>query len=159
MIALTLAAPATLPAQVTVRSGKEPSSNPNAVESPMIIDAPVDLAALAKNGQPVTVSNLGDYSCEGVHLELVIFASKKPTTRNDLVVTAQLWVDKGHDKIVDISLSLLRGDAVIASTRLLDIDAEEKSRASKSARMLIPPADFSDLNGLTLHVEMAVEKN
>jgi len=145
--------------QIVARSGEKASADPYQIASPMILDAPVDLSRLARRGQPVALTTLGEYSCEGVHIRQLTLAPRKPTNRNDLVVTALLWTDKGHDKLVDLSITLLRGDAVIASTRLLDIDAEEKSKATKSARLLIPAGDLSDLTSLRLHIEMSVENN
>jgi hypothetical protein len=122
----------------------------------MILEAPLDLSPITQRGEPVVVTSLGEYSCQGVHLREISFRPKAASNRRELAISAVLWNDKGRDKEVDMSVSLLKDGGVLASLRLLNIDAEEKSKATKTARMVLPASDVDNLSELTLHVEMAV---
>jgi len=156
LLALLWAASFDAFAQVSARSGVQSEARPNEFASPMILEAPLDLSPITQRGEPVAVSNLGEYSCQGVHLREISFRPKAASNRRELVVSVVLWTDKGHDKEVDMSVSLLRDGGVIASVRLLEIDAEEKSKATETKRMVLPASDVDNLSGLTLHVEIAV---
>ncbi|HSQ77110.1 MAG TPA: hypothetical protein VLT13_16230 [Bacteroidota bacterium] len=143
-------------AQVSARSGAQSEAQPNEFASPMILEAPLDLSPIAQQGEAVVVSSLGGYSCQGVHLREISFGSKTTPKRRELVAEFVLWNDKGHDKKVDVGVSLLRDGGVITSSYLQGIAIEEKEKKTKTARIVLPTSDAGDLSGLTLRVEIEV---
>ena len=143
-------------AQVTARSGDQSELRPNEFASPMILEAPLDLSPITQRGETVIVSNLGGYFCQGVHVREISFGSKPTPKRRELVAEVVLWNDKGHDKKVDMTVSLLRDGGVFTSTYLLGIAVEEREKKTKTARIVLPTSDAGDLSGLTLRVEIEV---
>lgn len=152
LVSAALAVAAILVTTVAAMAADPPSST-----CPIRGDIP--LAALfATPSEPIRSGRLARQHCEGAYVTLVTVSLTPARERRKPKVHARVTVflPSGHDKLIEVSYSLLR-DEVVLSTGSEEIRGDEgASNAEDGADLWFEAAQAADAKNLILRVELSV---
>jgi hypothetical protein len=149
---------ATIHGQVAAKHVEQSKPSPDHFTSPMELEFPLAVADSSLWGVgEVRRDSISRYVCDGVSFRDFSTEALKPR-KGKVAVTFRpvLYAEAGVDKRVDISIDVLRGDAVIGSDAVKNLKLGEKKTAEAALTVQLATSDFEGSGALTVRMTTVV---
>jgi hypothetical protein len=166
VLILALSLPVT--SQVVARQGTSAESSLQEFKSPMVLDLPIQDFQRIASGSGKDFKEVRKYYCDDLVISQLLVTKKEETHRDKpaswrLEIRGSVSVRPSHDRLATIRFDAVKGEERVATTQVVDLNAEEGKEQAFKAKLNLTPEDIDRLfapgEPPLLRVTVSVEDN
>jgi hypothetical protein len=98
------------------------------------------------------------FICDGAYVYELMMKAAKPSREKDVDVEGKLTlaVEHGEDRRVDVLAEIVRGDEVLASSKIANLKVEEDERSTRPIAFHLTQSQLTDPSALKVRLTLDV---